>query len=383
MSKNEGVFAKGERLTASKLNDLAAGRPLSVAGQGIVNRSGGRDELELKPPEIIYIRLTEKDVSKTPVRYGWKEVDRLGNPTATVSATWGNMTDRKAKMTDDYAIELNNANLSVTDNYIYRAERSPATGEWLFFLRKKPSGGGVNEICTGGMCERLPTTVQFIVGAPNPAYTGPPGPVYRELNYEQYSRNTITGAVCILSRSTRTDNGFFAGKARSLFPHSRTATISVPRATGFGIVELDDVTADLQPYLEYWYLKTWAGAVPPGEACPRSDYEATTETASFSAKTFVAVTVESAACVQKITLSKGVMVKIKQKVTTVIGGVTSVTYYDAGEYMCNNQTGLKRPLAADQNPAFAYVRDFQFADTSCGATVSKSYWGDVTLSDFE
>jgi hypothetical protein len=51
--------------------------------------------------------------------------------------------------------------------------------------------------------------------------------------------------------------------------------------------------------------------------------------------------------------------------------------------MCNNQTGLKRPIAGDQEPTFGFVRDWQFANTSCGATVSKSYWGDVTLSDFE
>lgn len=137
MAQNESPFSKGERLTAVKLNDLAAGRPIVVTGDGVGNRSGGRDSIEIHKPEVIYIRLTEKDTTKTPIRYGWKEVDRLGNPTATANATWGNMANRTAKTTTDYAIELNNQNLSVSDNYIYRAERSPATGEWLFFLRKK------------------------------------------------------------------------------------------------------------------------------------------------------------------------------------------------------------------------------------------------------
>lgn len=163
MAEKEGPFAKGERLTAVKLNDLAAGRPMTVAGGGVVNRSGGRDAIEIHKAEVIYIRLTEKDVSKTPIRYGWKEVDRLGNPTSTVSATWGNMTDRKAKMTDDYAIELNNQNLSVSDNYIYRAERSPATGEWLFFLRRKQGTPIVLSLSIGTQstgCEPVPILVK-------------------------------------------------------------------------------------------------------------------------------------------------------------------------------------------------------------------------------
>ena len=137
MAQNEGPFQKGERLTAVKLNELATGKPLSVSGRGVINRSAGHDEMELSTPEVIYIRLTEKDTTKTPVRYGWIEVDRLGNPNATISATWGNITTRTANATDDFAIEPNNGTLSTTDNTIYRAERSLTTGEWLI-----SSGGG-------------------------------------------------------------------------------------------------------------------------------------------------------------------------------------------------------------------------------------------------
>ena len=137
MAQNEGPFQKGERLTAVKLNELTTGKPLSVSGRGVINRSAGHDEMELSTPEVIYIRLTEKDATKTPVRYGWIEVDRLGNPNATISATWGNITTRTANATDDFAIEPNNGTLSTTDNTIYRAERSLTTGEWLI-----NSGGG-------------------------------------------------------------------------------------------------------------------------------------------------------------------------------------------------------------------------------------------------
>jgi hypothetical protein len=163
MAQNEGPFSKGERLTAVKLNDLATGRPISVTGDGVGNRSGGRDSIEIHKSEVIYIRLTEKDVGKTPIRYGWKEVDRLGNPTSTVNATWGNMANRTAKMTTDYAIELNNQNLSVSDNYIYRAERSPSTGEWLFFLRRKQGTPIVLSLSIGTKasgCEPVPILVK-------------------------------------------------------------------------------------------------------------------------------------------------------------------------------------------------------------------------------
>ena len=163
MAQNEGPFSKGERLTAVKLNELATGRPIVVTGDGVGNRSGGQDSIEIHRSEVIYIRLTEKDVSKTPIRYGWKEVDRLGSPTTTANATWGNTASRTAKMTNDYAIELNNQNLSVSDNYIYRAERSPSTGEWLFFLRKKQGLPIVLSLSIGTQssgCDPMPILVK-------------------------------------------------------------------------------------------------------------------------------------------------------------------------------------------------------------------------------
>lgn len=137
MAQNAGPFTKGERLTAVKLNEIADGSPISISGRGVVNRSAGRDEIELSTPETIFVRLTEKDASKNPTRYGWQEVDRLGTPNATVNSTWGNITTRKANATDDYAIDLNNGDLTVSNNTVYRAERSLTTGEWLL-----TTGGG-------------------------------------------------------------------------------------------------------------------------------------------------------------------------------------------------------------------------------------------------
>lgn len=395
MAQNEGPFSKGERLTAVKLNDLAVGRPMTVAGNGFVNRSGGRDAIEIHNPEVMYIRLTEKDTSKTPIRYGWKEVDRLGNPTSTVSATWGNMTDRKAKMTDDYAIELNNQNLSVTDNYIYRAERSPATGEWLFFLRKRSSsGGGVP--CVGGLCEKIPTTVQFDVGPQGSGYTGPPGPVYKQFNYETYQKNIVTGAVCLLSRRTVTDDFFFSRKAGSLHPHDINVSISFLKSEGGGLVEIDDVTATLAPYVYYRGGSSWFRSPIPGEACPRLTQEYHTEIVTFTAKTYAAVSVSSASCEQRVFLSKGVRVQCKIKTVQVdydyrtnpvtgaleVVATSSETYLDVGPYMCDNASPIYSTTAT-ASPRYGSTIDILNSSTSCGGTFVINNWGRTDFSNFE
>ena len=397
MAQNEGPFAKGERLTAVKLNELAVGRQFSVAGDGVVNRSGGRDAIEIHKAEVIYIRLTEKDVSKTPIRYGWKEVDRLAGANATASPTWGNMPDRKGKITDDYAIELNNQNLSVSDNYIYRAERSPATGEWLFFLRKRTGSGAPPNGCTDGYCDLTPTTAEFDLGPAPLPYTGPAGPVYKEFNYETYTKNIITGAVCLLRRTTITNNVFFRFKALSLHPHDLRVIVSAPKATGGGYVEIEDVTAILAPYLPYEGGESWFGNPLPGEACSRRTAVSYSEIVEFSAKTYAAISISSSFCTQKIYLSKGVRVQCKIKVTTVNFdwkknpvtniweefATTSITYYDYGPNLCSGGVSPLYPATVSSTPIIASTIDLLDSSTSCNQNYIRNYWGDAFFSNFE
>lgn len=139
IKKGEGLFQRGERLTAAKLNEAIMPSHVTVAGAGAISRGPEGDVIQVDIPEAMYIRLTAKDTGNTPIRYAWKEVSRLAN------GTWLNTT-RTGNSTADYAMELNNANLSTSDDYIYRAERSPSTGEWLFFLRRSatPSTPGSN-----------------------------------------------------------------------------------------------------------------------------------------------------------------------------------------------------------------------------------------------
>jgi hypothetical protein len=146
METGSGPFKKGERLTAQKLNQLADGVPFTVTGGALTHNPRG-NIVHIDQPENIYIKLTGK-TGTSPIKYGWKEVVRLAN------GTWLD-TARTANYTDDYAVELNNSNLSTTDGYIYRSERSPHTGEWLFFLRRNRKCG------IDGYCLRLPSTINF------------------------------------------------------------------------------------------------------------------------------------------------------------------------------------------------------------------------------
>jgi hypothetical protein len=135
-------FVRGEILTAEKLNDALSGRRLTVAGDAATSYDADGDVVRVDGYSNIYIRLTSK-TGTSPIKYAWTEVYRNAN------GTWSNTTNN-GTTTGDYAIELNNSNLSTSDNYVYRAERSPESGEWLFFLRRsRETAGTLNYRFTG------------------------------------------------------------------------------------------------------------------------------------------------------------------------------------------------------------------------------------------
>lgn len=141
-------FKRGEILTAAKLNAaIGNSRRLTVAGDGAVSNDADGDVVRVDGYENIYIRLTGK-TGTNPIKYAWTEVFRNAN------GTWSNTTNN-GTTTGDYAIELNNSNLSTSDNYVYRAERSPESGEWLFFLRRNTKCG------YDGFCIRYPNSISF------------------------------------------------------------------------------------------------------------------------------------------------------------------------------------------------------------------------------
>lgn len=160
----QGPFRRGEILTAQKLNEAFLGRPIAVSGSGRLSRDAKGDVVTIDQPETIYLRLTGK-TGTTPIKYSWKEVYR------NAAGAWVN-TDRTGTTAGDYAIELNNSDLSTTDNLVYRAERSPESGEWLFFLRRSAI---VANPCVGGLCQYLPTLLDFTFPVA-PSYSGPSTP---------------------------------------------------------------------------------------------------------------------------------------------------------------------------------------------------------------
>ena len=117
-------FTSGEVLTADKLNQAISGRRLTVHGSGGSSIDADGDTIRVDGYENIYIRLTEKQTANSTVKYGWKEVYRTAN------GAWQNATFN-GTANGDYAVEINNANLP-TGNIVYRAERSPESGELLF-----------------------------------------------------------------------------------------------------------------------------------------------------------------------------------------------------------------------------------------------------------
>ena len=132
----------------------------------------------------IYIRVTSKDTANTPIRYAWTEVYRLEN------GSWQNTT-HTANTTDDYAMEINNTSLSVTDGKIYRAERSTDTGEWMFAAAVEGGGNGTTEI-------KGTETVLMILGDWTTYKDCPDAPPAPPMTYANYPcDDTRTTTVCV------------------------------------------------------------------------------------------------------------------------------------------------------------------------------------------
>ena len=123
------------RTIRKPINQAFASVPIELIGEGAATSTDGRRmSFTVIPEDAFYIRLNNKTTVNGTIRYAWTAVNQdrdSGNWTNSVRA--GNAT------TDDWAVELNNANLTVGTATRYPARVNPQTGRLTFF---QGSGSG-------------------------------------------------------------------------------------------------------------------------------------------------------------------------------------------------------------------------------------------------
>jgi hypothetical protein len=233
----QGPFQQGERLTAAKLNDWILRRPgVEVFGEGHVE--GGVVAVDGR--ESMFIRLTEKNTANTPIKYGWKRVSRMPN------GTWANLT-HTGNVTNDYAVEINNANLTVNTTTVYQAGRSTTTGEWLF--QQTGGGGGNVEIKSG-------ETVLMILGTYDEYKDCPDVPPKPPTIKTECGEDT--GVLCVPAYA-------YAVYSRCGYVWNK---VGDTRTFGVWANELNGGTASATRRL---YVPRWGGDIDPETGLPEPD----------------------------------------------------------------------------------------------------------------
>lgn len=125
-------FGAGERFNRQSLNaKLAEAGKLKVKGRRVKDRRG---QAVISDEEMIYIKITA--IGTSPKRYGWTEMYQNKDTGAWLES------NRTGTIDNDPAFEINNTDV-IVGSTIYRAERSRASGAWLFFSKSgqcPPSG---------------------------------------------------------------------------------------------------------------------------------------------------------------------------------------------------------------------------------------------------
>lgn len=128
------------RTIRKPINEAFASVPIELIGEGAATSTDGRRmSFTVAGEDIFYISLNNRTLTNGTYRYGWTAVNQdreTGNWTNCVRA--GNAT------TDDWATELNNANVTVGDGARYMARTNPQSGRVTFFFKGSGGGGGSN-----------------------------------------------------------------------------------------------------------------------------------------------------------------------------------------------------------------------------------------------
>jgi len=291
----QSPFQRGERLTAAKLNEWVTKRPTVVAyGQG--HTEGG--EICVDQRETMYLRLTAKS-GTSPIKYAWQQVYRAAN------GTWSNMT-HTGNTTNDYAVELNNTDLSTTDNYVYRAERSLTTGEWLFFSCKCPSSN-----CEDGNCTSTP---EFICTnfTPEPYSYGDPPLWYKTPGEIEYYDPPFEACKHFEWPNGHSSNSFnIYYKARELAAQSICANVTLGSTEQTTL----SVKPDLEPFMP---IISRIEYEKDGDPCPVESFRQDIETELVDADLITDATLTSnGSCGFNFTITRKVRITTRSVITTV------------------------------------------------------------------
>jgi len=236
-------FQRGERLTAAKLNEWVTKRP-TVETYGHGHTEGGVVVVDER--ETMHVRLTGKDTANTPIKYSWKRVSREAN------GTWTNLT-HTGNTTNDYAVEINNTNLTVNTTTVYKAERSVSTGEWLLTNTSGGSGGNVT-ITSGETAIMILGTYEDYKDCPNV----PASPPTTYANYPCDDTRTTTLCVPAYAYAVYNRCGYVWNKVGD----TRTFQVWANELNGGTISAF-----------RRFYVPRWGGDIDPVTGLPDPDAE--------------------------------------------------------------------------------------------------------------
>ena len=121
------------------INDAFRSVPIELIGEGAATSTDGRRmSFTVMGEDAFYVRLDNKTTVNGTVRYGWKAVNQ-----DRANGDWANSPRAGNATTDDWATELNNANLTVGTATRYPARVNPQTGRVTFFQGSGSSSGNV------------------------------------------------------------------------------------------------------------------------------------------------------------------------------------------------------------------------------------------------
>lgn len=272
-------------------------------------------------PETMFVRLSGSDTTNTPIKYAWKRVTRDDD------GTWMELA-HNGTTTTDYAVEVNNNNVTTGTGAVYRAWRSLTTPEWLFF-----GNGTVTPIpppatCNAGNCAYPPSTVTITFPTITNSYTYPTSFPNWNLNPGYQCFYNIPGDPRDGSLRYESVNGwtFHSSSIYKKIDDIMSAPVSVPTSLGSWLETEIDISGDFADFFPMQGdYKLYAGPGLFPDPVPQMNYEGEFSTDFVTIKRFVSVRMTNGgACTMRF--------EAKQRVELVTQTSFSETTYNFGPF---------------------------------------------------